>query len=76
MSSVPLSMNQLENITTEVARNLLEEWAINDRFNEEDMIKAAQDAVNDTVFVINSFMEHFNSYMLTEAETQKIIIDK
>jgi hypothetical protein len=73
MSSVPLSMQQLENITTEVARDLLEQWAIDDRFNEEDMVKAAQNAVDDTVFVINNFMEHFNSYMLTIAEEKKII---
>jgi len=74
MSSVPLSMQQLEDIATEVSRNLLEQWAIDDRFSEEDMVKAAQNAVNDTIFVINNFMEHFNSYMLTESEQKNNLI--
>jgi hypothetical protein len=74
MSSVPLSMQQLEDIATEVSRSLLEQWAIDDRFSEEDMVKAAQNAVNDTIFVINNFMEHFNSYMLTESEQKSNLI--
>ena len=66
-------MKQLEDITTEVARDLLEQWAINDRFKEDEMIKAAQDAVDDVVFVINKFMEQFNYYMLIESEKAKLI---
>jgi hypothetical protein len=73
MSSVPLSMNQLETIAEIVARDLLEEWAINDRFTIEQLEKAKQDAVDDVIFVINNFMEHFNTYMLTEAENKKLI---
>lgn len=73
MSNIPLSMKQLEDITTEVARDLLEQWAINDRFKEDEMIKAAQDAVDDVVFVINKFMEQFNYYMLIESEKAKLI---
>jgi hypothetical protein len=73
MSSIPLSMNQLEDITTTVAQELLEQWAINDRFNEEDMVKAAKDAVDDVVFVINKFMEQFNYHMLIESEKAKLI---
>lgn len=64
MSSVPLSLSQLEDIATMVARDLLEQWAINDRFTEEQMEKAAQFAVDDTIFIINNFMEHFNNYMI------------
>lgn len=73
MSSVPLSMQQLEDIATEVARNLLEQWAIEDRFKEEDMAKAAAQAIDDTVFVINSFMEHFNYHMMNTSQDKKLI---
>lgn len=70
MANVPLSMKQLEDITTTVAQELLEDWAINDRFKEDEMVKAAQNAVDDTVFIINKFMEHFNYYMLLESENK------
>ena len=73
MASIPLPMNKLEDIVTEVARDLLENWAINDRFKEEEMIEAGKNSVDDTIFVINNFMEHFNQYMLVEAENQKLI---
>ena len=73
MSSVPLSMSELETIVEVVSRELLEQWAIDDRFEEEDMIKSAQNAVNDTVFVINKFMEYFNNNMILQAEKQKLI---
>jgi len=73
MADVPLSMNQLEDITTEIARELLEKWAIEDRFTEEEMVNTAQLAVDDTVFIINKFMEAFNTHMLVESEKQKLI---
>jgi len=40
MANVPLSMNQLEQITEIVARDLLEQWAIEDRFPEDQLEKA------------------------------------
>lgn len=73
MSSVPLQMSQLEQIIEIVARDLLEKWAIDDRFNEEDIVKAAQNAVDDTAFIVNNFMEHFNQLMITQAEEKRII---
>ena len=73
MYSIPLSMKQLEDITTAVARDLLENWALNDRFTEDELEQATQNAVDDTVFVINNFMEHFNEYMMFEAEKKKLI---
>jgi hypothetical protein len=71
MSSVPLSMNQLEEIAEMVSRDLLEKWAIDDRFTEEEMEKAAQNAVDDTIFIINNFMEHFNNVMIQQSESQE-----
>jgi len=73
MASIPLSANQLETIVEVVARDLLESWAIDDRFEIDDLENAKQYAVDDTVFVINSFMEHFNTYMMFEAEKKKLI---
>jgi len=73
MASVPLSMNQLEQITEIVARDLLEQWAIEDRFPEDQLEKATQDAVDDTAFVINQFMSLLNEVMLTTAEQSKLI---
>lgn len=64
-------MNQLENIAELVARDLLEKWAIEDRFDEKDLVKTTQNAVDDTIFVINNFMEHFNNVMIYEQEENK-----
>lgn len=74
MAGVPVSMEKLEKIIEQVARELLEDWAINDRYAPEDTEIAIQNAVNDTALVINSFMELFNSAMLEEAEEKKLII--
>lgn len=73
MSNVPISMNKLEEIAEVVSRDLLEKWAIDDRFTEDQLEKATQDAVDDTVFVINNFMQHFNTLMMVSAEEAKVI---
>jgi hypothetical protein len=73
MASVPLSVEQLEQIATNVAQDLLQEWAINDRFSEENMVQAAQHAVEDTIFVIENYMEQVNNLMMVEAERKNII---
>jgi hypothetical protein len=71
MSSVPVSMEQLEAITTQVAQELLEDWAINDKFKQEDLLEVSKKAVDDTILVINSFMEHLNYIMMHESENTK-----
>jgi hypothetical protein len=68
MASVPLSVEQLEQIVQVVAHNLLEKWAIDDRFTEEQITEYAQHAVDDTVFVINNYMDSVNTVMLEQAE--------
>lgn len=73
MASVPISMQQLEDIASSVAQDLLENWAISDRFTEEQMQDAAQHAVDDTIFVINKFMEQFNQHILTESQKVSLI---
>lgn len=57
---IPVGIQELEQIITKVANDLIEKWAIDDRFTEEDKVKYAQYAVDDTVFVINNYMEIFN----------------
>ena len=67
---IPLSVNSLEKIVEVVATELLEQWAIDDRFTEDKIEEAKQDALDDTIYVINSFMNYFNEAMLT-AKTDK-----
>jgi len=71
MADVPLSMTELEDIATEVARELLEQWAIDDRFTEDQELEAAHNAASDAIFVINRFMEAFNDHMMMKAEQPK-----
>jgi hypothetical protein len=73
MASVPLSLTELETIAADIAQELLEDWAINDRVINEDAVKAAQDAISDTILVINSFMEKMNNAMDEKAREQRII---
>jgi hypothetical protein len=68
MASVPLSMNDLEVIVEQVARELLEDWAINNRFTEDELLQAATNSVNDTAFVINRFMDMLNDAMLQASQ--------
>jgi len=68
-----MKLEQLETITEMVARDLLEEWAINDRFTEDQLVQATQNAVSDTIFVMNKFMTLFNEQMLQTAIDKNII---
>ena len=70
MADIPLALNDLNSITEIVARDLLEQWAIDDRFTEDKIEEAKQDALDDTIYVINSFMNYFNEALLT-AKTEK-----
>ena len=71
MTSVPISKNDLELIVEQVARGLLEDWAINNRFTEDQMVEATTNAINDTAFVINNFMSMMNDLMLQSSQTSK-----
>ena len=75
MSQVPIKLSELERIVEVVARELLEQWAIDDRFTEDQLEQAQQNAVNDTVLVVNNFMNYFNEVMLTaKPEDNKSLI--
>lgn len=73
MTSIPIGLEKLETITEIVARDLLEEWAINDRFTEDQIVQATQNAIGDTIFVMNKFMTLFNEQMMQEAIDKNII---
>jgi hypothetical protein len=66
MADVPISQQELEDIIFNVARDLVEEAAIEGRIeepNEEDIMIA----VNEVAFVISKYMEYFNLLMHTKA---------
>jgi len=74
-NSVPLSLTELEQAVQQVAHSLLEKWAIEDRFTEDQMLQYVQYSVDDTAFVINSYMEAMNNIMITKAQQLRIIND-
>jgi hypothetical protein len=74
MSNVPLSLEQLQKIAETVSRELLEQWAINDRFTEDQSEIAIKNAVDDTAFVINRFMSLLNDAMLQSSQDKSLII--
>jgi hypothetical protein len=69
MSQIPMSTEQLEVIVEVVARNLLEKWAIDDRFTIDEIALATKNVVDDTAFVINEFMSLFNETMLNQPKS-------
>jgi hypothetical protein len=69
---IPVGMKELETIVEKVASDLLEQWAIDDRFTEDKMQEAAQMAMNDTIFVINKYMEIFNE-LIAVSQGKKLI---
>jgi hypothetical protein len=73
MASIPVSVAQMEQIVEVVARDLLEQWAINDRFTSDEIEAYTQHAVDDTVYVVNAFMENMNSLMINQATEFKLI---
>ena len=60
MAEVPVSIKALEDIVVRVAESLLEQWAIDDRFTEDEVDLAKADAIEDVTFVINLYMQLVN----------------
>ena len=63
MAEVPVSIKALEDIVVKVAESLLEQWAIDDRFTEDEIDLAKADAIEDVTFVINLYMQLINETM-------------
>lgn len=74
-SSTPLSIEELESAIQTVAHNLLEKWAIEDRFTEEEMFEYIKYAVDDTAFIINDYMSVVNDLMINRVVNSKLITD-
>jgi len=62
-NSIQLPTQQLERIISQTAQDLLEKWAVDDRFTEDQLTNYAQYAIDDTVFVVNQYMIYFNMVM-------------
>jgi len=62
-NSIPLPTQQLERIISQTAQDLLEKWAVDDRFTEDQITNYAQYAIDDTVFIVNQYMIYFNMIM-------------
>ena len=62
-NSIPLPVAQLEKIISQTAQDLLEKWAVDDRFTEDQIANYAQYAIDDTVFIVNQYMIYFNMIM-------------
>ena len=74
-NSIPLPTAKLEQIISQTAQDLLEKWAIDDRFTEEELTNYAQHAIDDTVFIVNQYMIYFNMVMqeMSLGNAEKII---
>ena len=75
MAEVPLSPARLEEIALAVAIDLVEQWAIDDRIpgDDDEIINLfKQYAVEDTVFVINDYMEKFNEAVQKAQQEESI----
>lgn len=69
-ASVPLAITELEQIVEVVAHNLYAKWAEEGRFTEDEIETAALNSVDDTIFVINNYMQIFNDVMLNKTLNQ------
>ena len=67
MAEVPLSMDELEDIVSFVARDLLEELAIEIEMTDEEMPAWASLSAKVTVFVINAYMDYMNKALDSKA---------
>jgi hypothetical protein len=72
MAEIPLPLDELEQLIGDVAIELLETWASEGRIPDGEEAKYGELAIEDTVFIVNVFMEKFNEAM-SKAQLQSII---
>lgn len=63
MSFVPVSLDELEVIVSECARDLLEKWAIDGEIPDGEMANYSTLSVDTVAFVIDKFMGYMNQAM-------------
>jgi hypothetical protein len=73
MSSVPVSLEDLELIISQCARDLLESWAIESDLKDDELPGYAAMAAETAAFVVEHFMYYLNSTMFTMASDKSII---
>jgi len=71
MSSVPVSMDDLELIVSDCARDLLEHWAIESDLQEDELPEYAVMAAETATFVVDRFMGYMNGIMERESNPFK-----
>lgn len=67
MSSVPVSLDELEEIVSACAADLLEKWAIEGDVQEHSLPQYAAYAAETAAFVIERFMDNLNTVMEARA---------
>lgn len=63
MAFVPISMEELETVVSDTARDLLEKWAIDGEIQDHEMADYAALSVETVAYVIDSFMMYVNGLM-------------
>ena len=63
MSSVPVSMNELEEVVGLCSRDLVEKWAVEGEIPNDEMAEYTQLAIDTVAFIIDSFMGYMNDIM-------------
>ena len=74
-NSVPLSVEELEQIVSTAAQSLYVKWAEEGRFTEEEMTQYASYAADDTFFIVNAYMTAFNDLVATKSRSGLIVPD-
>lgn len=78
MAEVPVSNKDLDEVIYKVARDFIEDKAINNKIENVDE-KLTQEVIQDVIFIVESYMAHINELMsqtkLITAETSKIDLE-
>jgi len=70
MAYVPMSVDELELIVSDCARDLLEKWAIESEIEVDRLPEYAAIAADTAAFIIDAYMGYFNSLMLSKAAAE------
>lgn len=63
MAFVPVSIDELELVISDCARDLLERWAIDGEIQDHEMAEYAALSVETVAYVVDSFMTYVNALM-------------
>jgi hypothetical protein len=73
MASIPVSFEDLQDIASNCARDLLEKWAIEGELEDSSLPEYSLMAADTVAFVIDCFMSYMNATMETRAVDSNII---